>query len=32
MDERTVPIIPMLREEAIETFRMWMEKADKTEY
>ena len=32
MDERTVPIIPMLREEAIETYRMWMEKADKTEY
>ena len=32
MDERTVPIIPMLREEAIETFRLWMEKADKTEY
>ena len=32
MEERTVPIIPMLREEALATFRLWQEKADKTEY
>lgn len=30
--ERTVPIIPLLRDEALETFRQWMEKEDKTEY
>lgn len=30
--ERTVPIIPMLRDEALQTFRLWAEKADKTEY
>ncbi len=30
--ERTVPIIPMLRDEAQESFRLWTEKADKTEY
>lgn len=29
---RTVPIIPMLRDEALTTFRLWEEKEDKTEY
>jgi tRNA(Arg) A34 adenosine deaminase TadA len=32
MSERTVPIIPMLRDEALESFRLWSEKEDKTEY
>ena len=32
MDERTVPIIPLLRDEAMESFRLWSEKADKTVY
>lgn len=32
LTERTVPIIPMLRDEAQESFRLWTEKADKTEY
>ena len=32
MDERTVPIIPLLRDEAQESFRLWTEKADKTAY
>ena len=32
MDERTVPIIPLLRDEALESFRLWREKTDKTEY
>ena len=32
LDERTVPIIPMMRDEALETFRLWREKTDKTEY
>lgn len=32
MDDRTVPIIPMLRDEALESFRLWTEKTDKTEY
>ena len=32
LDERTVPIIPMLREEALQSFRLWAEKEDKTEY
>jgi len=32
LDQRTVPIIPMLRDEAQHTFRLWMEKDDKTEY
>ena len=30
--ERTVPFIPLLREEAIETFRAWEAKQDKVEY
>ena len=32
LDSRTVPIIPMLRDEALESFRLWNEKEDKTEY
>ena len=32
LDERTVPIKNMLRDEALHSFRLWMEKADKTEY
>ncbi|MBQ9357665.1 MAG: nucleoside deaminase [Prevotella sp.] len=32
LDERTVPIIPMLRDEALQSFRLWAEKTDKTEY
>lgn len=32
MEERTVPILPLLREEALETFRRWTLKEDKTEY
>ena len=30
--ERTLPIIPLLRDEALHTFRRWQEKADKTVY
>ena len=32
LNERSVPIIPMLRDEAMETFRIWAAKTDKTEY
>ena len=32
LTKRTVPIIPLLRDEAIRTFRLWQEKDDKTEY
>jgi len=32
LDERTVPIIPLLRDEALITFRIWMAKEDKKEY
>ena len=32
LDKRSVPIIPMLRDEALHTFRLWDEKTDKTEY
>jgi tRNA(Arg) A34 adenosine deaminase TadA len=32
LSERTVPIIPLLRDEALESFRLWSEKTDKTEY
>ena len=32
LDERTVPIIPLLRDEALVSFRMWMAKEDKKEY
>ena len=31
-DERTSPIIPLLRDEALQSFRLWQEKEDKTEY
>ena len=31
MEDRTVPIIPMLRDEALHSFRLWSEKDDKTE-
>ena len=32
LSERTVPIVPLLRAEALHTFRLWTEKTDKTEY
>ena len=32
IEERSVPFIPLLREEAIETFRAWEAKQDKVEY
>lgn len=32
LSERTVPIVPLLSDEALETFRLWSEKEDKTEY
>ena len=32
IEERTVPFIPLLRDEAIETFRAWQRKEDKVEY
>ena len=32
LGNRTVPIIPLLRDEALVTFRLWSEKTDKTEY
>lgn len=32
VEKRTLPIIPMMREEAVESFRLWKEKEDKTEY
>lgn len=32
MEQRTVPIIPLLRDEALHTFRLWQQKDDKTEY
>jgi tRNA(Arg) A34 adenosine deaminase TadA len=32
MDERTVPLTPLLRDEAMASFRLWQEKEDKTEY
>ena len=31
-ENRSVPIVPLLREEAIHTFQKWSEKADKIEY
>lgn len=30
--KRTVPILPLLRDEAIHTFHLWTEKTDKTAY
>ena len=32
LSERTVPIVPLLRDEALQSFRLWSEKDDKTEY
>ena len=32
LEERTLPIIPLLRDEALHTFRQWQEKTDKTVY
>jgi guanine deaminase len=31
-DDRKIPLIPMMREEALEAFRAWESKTDKTEY
>ena len=32
LGERSLPIIPLLRDEALHTFRRWQEKEDKTVY
>ena len=32
MEKRTVPLIPLLRNEALNSFRLWSEKTDKIEY
>ncbi len=32
LSNRTVPIIPLLRDETLESFRLWSMKEDKTEY
>ena len=32
LEKRTVPIEPLLREEALASFRLWQEKEDKLEY
>ena len=32
LPDRTVPITPLLRDEALHSFRLWSEKEDKTEY
>lgn len=32
MSERSIPVYPLLRNEALPVFRMWAEKSDKTEY
>ena len=32
LEQRTVPIVPLLRDEALHSFRLWDEKEDKTEY
>ncbi len=32
MEKRTVPLIPLLRNEALRSFRLWSEKPDKIEY
>ena len=32
LDNRSTPIIPMLLDEALHSFRLWTEKTDKTEY
>jgi len=30
--ERSVPIVPLLRDEALSSFRLWRQKSDKTVY
>ena len=32
IEKRTVPLIPLLRNEALRSFRLWSEKTDKIEY
>lgn len=32
MDSRSTPIIPILQDEALHSFRLWTEKTDKTKY
>lgn len=32
LERRTVPIVPLLSDEALSSFRLWQEKEDKTEY
>lgn len=32
LDQRTTPIVPLLRDEALGTFRAWDDKTDKTAY
>lgn len=32
IDNRSTPIIPILQDEALHSFRLWTEKTDKTEY
>ena len=32
LEQRTVPIVSLLRDEALHSFRLWDEKEDKTEY
>lgn len=32
MDQRKLPVIPLLRNEALAAFKAWAEKSDKTEY
>ncbi|ERJ68086.1 guanine deaminase [Porphyromonas gingivalis SJD2] len=32
MDSRSTPIIPILQDEALHSFRLWTEKTDKAEY
>ncbi len=32
LEQRKIPMIPLLRDEALEVFRAWKEKEDKTEY
>ena len=32
LEKHTVPIKPLLRDEALQTFRLWTEKTDKIEY
>ena len=32
IEKRTVPLIPLLRDEALHSFRLWSAKTDKIEY